>query len=44
MGDRRVACRVLIGRPEGEILFRIHWRRMEYNIKMDLTEVYGGMD
>jgi hypothetical protein len=44
MGDRRVACMVLIEKPEGKIRFRINRRRIEYNIKMNLKEVYGGMD
>jgi len=45
MGDRRVACRVLVGRPEGK---RAHLRRKhrwDNNSKVVLQEVgKGGMD
>ena len=35
----------MIGKPEGKRPFRIHRRRLEDNIKMDLQEVEcGGMD
>jgi hypothetical protein len=45
MGDKRNACRVLVGRPEGKRPFvrpRSKWRN---NIKMDFQEVgWRGMD
>ena len=44
MADRRVACRVLTYRPGEKSRLRIHRLRREYNIKMDLKEVDGGMD
>jgi hypothetical protein len=39
MGDRRVACRVLVGRPEGKKPIGRPRRRREDNIKMDHYEV-----
>ena len=45
MGDRRSACRGLVGKPEGKRPLGRHRRRWEDNIKMDLQEVRcGGMD
>jgi hypothetical protein len=45
MGERRGACRVLVGRPEGRRPRGRPKHRWEYNIKMDLQEVgRGGMD
>jgi hypothetical protein len=45
MGERRGACRVLVGKPEGNRPFLRPRRRWENNIKMDLQEVgCGGMD
>jgi hypothetical protein len=45
MGDRRGACKVWVGRPEGKIPLGRPRRRWEDNIKMDLQEVgWGGMD
>ena len=45
MRDRRGACRVLVGRPEGKRPLRNPSSRGEDNIKMDLQEVgWGGMD
>jgi hypothetical protein len=44
MGDRRIAYRILVGRPEGKRSFgRLRCRR-EDNIKMGLQEVGWGMD
>jgi hypothetical protein len=42
MGEKRVAYRVLVGKPEG----KRPKHRWEYNIKMDLQGVRwgGGMD
>ena len=36
MGDKRGACRVLVGKPEGERPIGRHWCRWEDNIKIDL--------
>jgi hypothetical protein len=45
MGERRGACRVLAGKPEGKRTFGRPRRRWEDNIKMDLQDVgCGGMD
>jgi len=38
-GERRVACRVLVGKPEGKGLLGRHKLIWEDNIKMDLGEV-----
>ena len=44
MGDRRGACRVLVGRPDGKRLLAKPIRRWKGNIKMDLQEVgWGGV-
>ena len=44
-GDRRVSCRMFVGRPEGKRLLRRPRHRLEGNIKMDLQEVgCAGMD
>jgi hypothetical protein len=41
MGEKRNACTILVGKPEG----KRHRRRWEDNIKMDLREKgWGGMD
>ena len=45
MGERRVAYRVLVGKPEGRSPLGRPRHRWEDNIKMDLQEVgCGGMD
>jgi hypothetical protein len=45
MGERRVAYRALVWKPEGRRPFGKPRRRWEDNIKMDLREVgWGGMD
>jgi hypothetical protein len=45
MGDRRGACRVLVGRPQGKRPIGRSRRRWEDNIKMDFQEVgWGVMD
>jgi hypothetical protein len=44
-GERRVACRVLVGKPEGKKPLGKPRHSWEANIKMDLQEVgCGGMD
>jgi hypothetical protein len=42
MGERRVAYRVLVGKPEGRRPLGRPRRRWEDNIKMDLREVWWG--
>jgi hypothetical protein len=45
MGEKRVAYRILVGRPEGEGPLGRPRSRWEDNIKMDLQEVgWWGMD
>jgi len=45
MGEKRVVCRVLVGKPEGRRPIGKRRRRWEGNIKLDLKEVEcGGMD
>jgi hypothetical protein len=45
MGEGRVTCRILIGRPEGRRPLGRPRRRWEDNIKLDLQEVgWGSMD
>ena len=45
MGDTRVVCRVLVGKPEGKRPLGRPRLRWEDNIKMGLQEVgSGGMD
>jgi hypothetical protein len=45
MGERRCACRVLVGRPEENRLLGRPRHRMEDNIKMHLQDVeWGDMD
>ena len=39
MRERRDACRVLVGKPEGRRIFERSRRRWEDNIKIDLREV-----
>jgi hypothetical protein len=39
MGEKRNACRVLVGKPEGKKLLERPKRRREDNIKMDLREI-----
>jgi hypothetical protein len=39
MGERRGACRVLVGKPEGRIPLGRPRRRWEVNIKMDVREM-----
>ena len=43
MGERIVACRILVGRPEGKSRLGIRRRRWECIIKMDLKEVGWGL-
>ena len=42
MGARRVAYRVLVGKPEGKIPLGIPKCRWEDNVKVNLKEVGGG--
>jgi hypothetical protein len=42
MGERRGACRILVGRPEGRRPLGRPRCRWEDNIKMDLQEVGWG--
>jgi hypothetical protein len=45
MGERRVACSVLVGKPKGKRPLGRPRHRCKDNIKMDLWEVgWGGMD
>jgi hypothetical protein len=45
MGERRVANRVLVGKPEGKMPVGRPRHRWEVNIKMNLKEVeWGSMD
>jgi hypothetical protein len=43
MGNRRGACRLLVGRPDGKKLLGSPRRRWEGNIKMYLEEVGWGV-
>jgi hypothetical protein len=43
--EKRIACRILVGKPEGKGPLGRRRRRWVDNIKMDLREVgWGGMD
>jgi hypothetical protein len=42
MGDRRGACGILVGKPEGMRSLRRPRHRWDDNIKMDLSEVVWG--
>jgi hypothetical protein len=45
MGEKRIACRILVGKPEGKRPLGRPRRRWEDNIRMDLREIgWGGMD
>jgi hypothetical protein len=45
MGEKRIACRVLVGKPEGKSILGKPRSRWEYNIKMYLRETgWGGTD
>jgi hypothetical protein len=45
MGEKRNACRILVGKPEGVRPLGIPRRRWVDNIKIDLREIeWGGMD
>jgi len=41
-GERRGACRVLVGKPEGKRPLGRHRYRWKKNVKMDLQEVGCG--
>jgi hypothetical protein len=43
--EKRIACRILVGKPEGEGPLRRPRGRWVNNIKMDFKEIgWGGMD
>jgi hypothetical protein len=45
MGERRIVCRVLVGKPEGKRPLGRPRHRWEDNIRIDLQELgCGGMD
>jgi hypothetical protein len=45
MGEKRNACMILVGKPEGKRPLGRPRRRWEDNVKMDLREVgWGGTD
>jgi hypothetical protein len=45
MGEKRNACRILAGKPEGERPLGRPRRRWAGNIKIELREIgWGGMD
>ena len=45
MGDRRGACMMFVGRPEGKRLLRRPRHRWKENIKLDLQKVeWAGLD
>jgi hypothetical protein len=45
MREKRNACRILVGKPEGKTPLGRPRHRWEDNIKMDLGEIgWGGMD
>jgi hypothetical protein len=41
-GEKRNACRILVGKPEGEKPLGRYTRRSEYYMKMDLRDIEGG--
>jgi hypothetical protein len=44
-GEKRKACRILMGKPEGKRPLERHRCRLEDNIKVDLGEIgWSGMD
>jgi hypothetical protein len=45
MGEKRNACRILVGKPEGRRLLGRPRRRCQDNIRRGLKEIgWGGMD
>jgi hypothetical protein len=44
MGEKRNAYMILVGKPEGKRPLGRPRRRWEDNIKMDLREIWGGVD
>jgi hypothetical protein len=45
IGEKRNACRILVGKPEGKRPLGRQTHRWVNNIKMDLREIgWGGMD
>jgi hypothetical protein len=43
MGEKRNACRLLVGKPEGKRPLERPRRRWVDNIRMDLEEVWDGV-
>jgi hypothetical protein len=45
MGEKNIACRLLVGKPEGKRPLGIPRHRWVENIKVDLGEIgWGGVD
>jgi hypothetical protein len=45
MGEKRIAYRVLVSKPEGKRQLRRPRRRWEYNVRIDFGEIgWGGAD
>jgi hypothetical protein len=45
MGEKRNACRILVGKPEGKRSLGRPRRGWEYNVKMDVGGIgWGGME
>jgi hypothetical protein len=44
MSGEKIACRILVGKPEGNIPLGRPRRRWVDNIRMDIGEKWGGMD
>jgi hypothetical protein len=44
IGERRHACKILVGKPEGKRPVGRSSHRWEDNIKTDLQEIRGGVD
>jgi hypothetical protein len=42
VGERKGACRFLVGNPEGKVSLGRHRRRWEGNIKMSLIQMESG--
>ena len=47
MGKINIACRVLVGKTEGNIQLGKHWNKWENTIRVDVKEIdyeWGGLD